>query len=99
MAAHLSMPILIVDDYDTTVRIVRNLLRCLGFSHIDEASNGATALSKLERKNYALVISDSGLLHHLRADTRHAATLLVTVAEALSAQSLRAKLEGVLGAF
>lgn len=120
MAVQKSMPILIVDDYNTTIRIVRNLLRGLGFSQIDEASDGRTALTKLRNKKYGLVISDwnlapmSGLefLQQMRADARFAGTPLVMVGEdaqhaggavslasPLTAQGLKSKLEGVLGAF
>ncbi len=52
------MPVLIVDDYNTMVRIIRNLLRQLGFEHIDDASDGAAALAKMEQRKYGLVISD-----------------------------------------
>lgn len=52
------MPILVVDDYKTTIRIVHGLLRQLGFDNLDEAANGAEALDKLKRKPYRLVISD-----------------------------------------
>jgi two-component system chemotaxis response regulator CheY len=88
MAVSTSMPILIVDDYNTMIRILRNLLRQLGFSNIDEASDGRTALSKLRSKDYALVISDCGmapmsgleLLQRMRADERTATTPFVMVA-------------------
>ncbi len=56
-----TMPILIVDDYNTTIRIVRNLLRQLGFTNIDEASGAAAALAKMKARHYALVISDRDL--------------------------------------
>ena len=88
MAVSLSMPILIVDDYNTMIRILRNLLRQLGFSNIDEASDGRTALTKLRAKEYALVISDWNmepmtgmeLLQRVRADDRTKATPFVMVA-------------------
>ncbi len=88
MAVSMSMPILIVDDYNTMIRILRNLLRQLGFSNIDEASDGRTALAKLRAKDYQLVISDwsmepmSGLelLQRVRADQRYARTPFVMVA-------------------
>ena len=41
MAVDLSMPILVVDDYSTMIRIIRNLLRQLGFEDIDDASDGS----------------------------------------------------------
>jgi two-component system chemotaxis response regulator CheY len=88
MAVSMSMPILIVDDYNTMIRILRNLLRQLGFSHIDEASDGRTALTKLRAKDYQLVISDwdmapmTGveLLKHVRASDRYRETPFVMVA-------------------
>jgi PleD family two-component response regulator len=58
MAVDLAMPILIVDDYNTMVRIIRNLLKQLGFQNIDDAPDGTMALQKLRRKSYGLVISD-----------------------------------------
>ena len=47
MAVDLSMPILVVDDYNTMIRIIRNLLKQLGFEDIDDASDGSAALTKL----------------------------------------------------
>src|SRR5262245_59068204 len=44
MAVDLSMPVLVVDDYSTMVRIIRNLLRQLGFENVDDASDGQLAL-------------------------------------------------------
>ena len=58
MAVDLSMPVLVVDDYATMIRIIRNLLRQLGFENVDEASDGRSALAKLRAKKYGLVISD-----------------------------------------
>ncbi|MBA4118485.1 MAG: two-component system response regulator [Candidatus Puniceispirillum sp.] len=58
MAVDKNMPILIVDDYKTMLRIVRNLLKQLGFENVDEATDGASALEKLNSGNYSLVISD-----------------------------------------
>jgi two-component system, chemotaxis family, chemotaxis protein CheY len=76
MALDPSMPALVVDDYSTMVRIIRNLLRQLGFSDVDDANDGAAALAKMHAKRYGLVISDwnmepmSGyeLLRQVRAD-------------------------------
>jgi two-component system chemotaxis response regulator CheY len=53
-----SLPILVVDDYQTMVRIIRNLLKQIGFENVDEAANGAEALAKIEQRNYGLIISD-----------------------------------------
>ncbi|MGD9817039.1 MAG: response regulator [Hyphomonadaceae bacterium] len=88
MSVSMTMPILIVDDYNTMIRILRNLLRQLGFSNIDEASDGRTALAKMRAKEYALVISDWSmapmtgleLLKHVRADERMAHTPFMMVA-------------------
>jgi two-component system chemotaxis response regulator CheY len=53
-----ALPILVVDDYQTMVRIIRNLLKQIGFENVDEASNGADALAKIETRRYGLIISD-----------------------------------------
>lgn len=58
MAISKNMPILIVDDYKTMLRIVRGLLNQLGFTNIDEATDGTAALGMLAQKQYGLVISD-----------------------------------------
>ena len=58
MAFDLSMPILVVDDYSTMIRIIRNLLKQLGFENVDDASDGSAALAKMQNKRYGLVISD-----------------------------------------
>ncbi len=90
MAVSQSMPILIVDDVNTMIRILRNLLRQLGFTQIDEACDGATALAKMRAKDYALVISDSSmapmsgldLLAAARAEERTRATPFVMLGDA-----------------
>lgn len=74
----MNMPILIVADYKTMLRIVRNMLKQLGFRNVDEATDGAAALLKLRGKQYGLIISDwntapmSGLrlLQEVRADQK-----------------------------
>jgi two-component system chemotaxis response regulator CheY len=53
-----SKPVLVVDDYQTVIRIMRNLLRQAGFSEIDEARDGEEALTKMRERQYGLVISD-----------------------------------------
>ncbi len=68
---------LVVDDFSTMRRIVRNLLKELGYANVDEAEDGAMALSKLKNENFDFVISDwnmpnmDGLemLKNIRADT------------------------------
>ena len=81
MAVDLSMSVLVVDDYNTMIRIIRNLLKQLGFENIDDASDGSAALNKMRGKKYGLVISDWNmepmtgydLLREVRADpeSRH----------------------------
>jgi len=58
MSVDKNMNILIVDDYKTMLRIIRNLLKQLGFDNVDEATDGSEALQKLRDKSYGLVISD-----------------------------------------
>ena len=58
MAVDVSMPILVVDDYNTMIRIIRNLLKQLGFEDVDDATDGTSALAKMRAKKYGLVISD-----------------------------------------
>ena len=58
MAVDLSIPVLVVDDYQTMIRIIRNLLKQLGFENVDDASDGSEALLKMQDKQYGLVISD-----------------------------------------
>jgi two-component system chemotaxis response regulator CheY len=58
VAVDLSMPVLVVDDYATMIRIVSNLLRQLGFSNIDTAMDGETALERMNTRRYGLVLSD-----------------------------------------
>ena len=73
-----NMNILIVDDYKTMLRIIRNLLKQLEFDNVEEASDGSEALAKLRAGNFGLVISDWNmepmtgleLLKEVRADQR-----------------------------
>lgn len=58
MAVNKAMNVLVVDDYQTMVRILKNLLKQIGFSNIDEAADGKEALDKIQNKEYGLVISD-----------------------------------------
>jgi len=104
MAVDLSMPVLIVDDYNTMTRIIRNLLRQIGFCDIDAASDGATALAKMRKKKYGLVISDWNmqpmtgyeLLKQMRADPQLAATPFIMItAETKTENVIAAKQAGV----
>ena len=71
-----SMKFLVVDDFSTMRRIVRNLLKELGFTNVDEAEDGAVALAKLKGGGFDFVISDWNmpnmtgieLLRAIRAD-------------------------------
>lgn len=58
MAVDMSMPVLVVDDYKTMVRIISNLLKQLGFQNVEEAAHGEEALAKMKSGRYGLVISD-----------------------------------------
>jgi two-component system chemotaxis response regulator CheY len=58
MTVDLNMNVLIVDDYKTMLRVVRNLLAQIGFKNVDEATDGGAALEALRQKTYGLVISD-----------------------------------------
>ena len=58
MNTDFAMPILVVDDYQTMVRIIRNLLKQIGFENVDDAANGEMALQKIRAKRYSLIISD-----------------------------------------
>jgi two-component system, chemotaxis family, chemotaxis protein CheY len=78
MAIDKSMNVLIVDDYKTMLRIIRNLLKQIEFNNVEDATDGAEALAKLRSGNFGLVISDWNmlpmtglqLLQEVRADTR-----------------------------
>src|SRR5690242_16701748 len=61
MSVDLTMPVLVVHDHPTMGAIVTNVLRQIGFAHIDGATNGRKALQKLDDKNYGLVISDEAM--------------------------------------
>ena len=104
MALDTSMPILIVDDYQTMIRIIKNLLKQLGFEDVDEASDGSEALSKMRQKRYSLIISDWNmqpmtgyeLLKQMRSDDglRETPFIMVT-AESKTENVIAAKKAGV----
>ena len=104
MSVDPSMPILVVDDYSTMVRIIRNLLRQVGFTHVDDASDGISALRRLHEKPYRLVVSDwnmepmSGyeLLKEMRADPALASVPFIMItAESKTENIIAAKNAGV----
>ena len=99
-----NMSILIVDDYKTMLRIIRNLLKQLGFNSVDEAIDGSSALTKLRDKDFGLVISDwnmepmSGLqlLKEVRADVKlKEIPFIMITAESKSENVIAAKEAGV----
>jgi two-component system chemotaxis response regulator CheY len=104
MAVDMNAPVLVVDDYQTMVRIIRNLLKQLGFENVDEASDGREALEKMRTKKYGLVISDWNmepmtgyeLLREVRADEilRPTPFIMVT-AESKTENVIAAKKAGV----
>lgn len=98
------MKVLVVDDYGTMRRIIRNLLNQIGYSDVDEASDGGDALTKLRQVQYGLVISDWNmepmtgydLLKQVRADDRLKATPFIMVtAESKTDNVIAAKKAGV----
>jgi two-component system chemotaxis response regulator CheY len=104
MAVDLSMPVLVVDDYNTMVRIIRNLLNQLGFEHVDDASDGSMALAKMRERKYGLIISDWNmepmtgydLLKQMRSEPGLAETPFIMVtAESKTDNVIAAKKAGV----
>ncbi len=99
-----SLDVLIVDDYKTMLRIIRNLLKQIGFENVDEAADGTEALSKLRAKRYGLVISDWNmspmtgleLLQAVRADAKLATLPFIMItAESKTENVVAAKQAGV----
>lgn len=104
MAVDRAMSILIVDDYKTMLRIIRNLLKQLGFNNVDEASDGAEALNKMRSKSYGIIISDWNmepmtgyeLLKEVRSDDMLKKTPFIMVtAESKTDNVIAAKKAGV----
>jgi two-component system chemotaxis response regulator CheY len=99
MSVDLSMPILVVDDYNTMIRIIRNLLKQLGFEDVDDASDGSAALALMQQKKYGLVISDWNMEpmtgYELLKEVRSAPTLAKTPFIMVTAES---KTENVIAA-
>ncbi len=104
MAVDKSMNVLIVDDYKTMLRIINNLLKQLGFSNVDEATDGTMALSMLQNKKYGLIISDWNmepmtglqLLKEVRANQNTSSIPFIMVtAESKTENVIEAKKAGV----
>jgi two-component system, chemotaxis family, chemotaxis protein CheY len=99
-----SMNVLIVDDYKTMLRIIRNLLKQLEFDNVEEATDGSEALAKLRAGNFGLVISDWNmepmtgldLLKEVRADARlRNLPFIMITAESKTENVVAAKQAGV----
>jgi two-component system chemotaxis response regulator CheY len=101
-----NMKILVVDDFSTMRRIIKNLLRDLGLTNTQEADDGQTALPMLKEGDFDFVVTDWNmpgmqgidLLKHIRADEnlKHLPVLMVT-AEAKREQIIAAAQAGVNG--
>ena len=100
------MKILIVDDFSTMRRIIKNLLRDLGFNNTEEADDGNTGLPKLQTGNFDFLVTDWNmpgmtgidLLRAVRADDKlKTLPVLMVTAEAKKEQIVLAAQEGVNG--
>jgi two-component system chemotaxis response regulator CheY len=101
-----NMKFLVVDDFSTMRRIIRNLLKELGYNNVDEAEDGSIGLAKLKRESFDFVVSDWNmpvmdglqLLQAVRADATlsHLPVLMVT-AEAKKENILAAAQAGASG--
>lgn len=100
------MKILVVDDFSTMRRIVKNLLTDLGFTELQEADDGKTALVKLQSAHFDFLVTDWNmpgmtgidLLKAVRADPKLAnLPVLMVTAEAKREQIMMAAQEGVNG--
>lgn len=101
-----SLKFLVVDDFSTMRRIVRNLLKELGFTNVDEAEDGAVALGKLREGNFEFVVSDWNmpnmdgltLLKNVRADPKlKTLPFLMVTAEAKKENIIAAAQAGASG--
>lgn len=99
-----SMNVLVVDDYKSMTRIIRDMLAQLGFTNIDEALSGPSAMDLMASKPYGLVLSDWNmapmtgleLLKHVRAGEKTAKTpFLMVTAEAKAENVVAARQAGV----
>jgi len=104
MAIDMSMPVLVVDDYKTMLRIISNLLKQLGFENVEEASDGTEALEKMKKSSYGLVISDWNmepmtgyelLLKVLADDVLKRTPFIMVTAESKTENVIAAKKAGV----
>lgn len=101
-----NLKFLVVDDFSTMRRIVRNLLKELGYTNVDEAEDGAAGLQKLKGGNFQFVVTDWNmpvmtgieLLRAIRADPslKHLPVLMIT-AEAKKENIIEAAQSGASG--
>ncbi|WP_205677584.1 chemotaxis response regulator CheY [Aquitalea denitrificans] len=101
-----NMKFLVVDDFSTMRRIVRNLLKELGFTNVDEAEDGQVALHKLKTQHFDFIVSDWNmpnmtgieLLKAVRADQqiKHLPFMMIT-AEAKRENIIEAAMAGASG--
>ena len=101
---NLEKHVLVVDDYNTMRRILRNLLSQIGFNNVEEAEDGSTGLRKMRERSFGLVISDwnmqpmSGLefLKEVRNDGQLKETPFIMItAESKTENVVAAKAAGV----
>lgn len=101
-----NMKILVVDDFSTMRRIIKNLLRDLGFTNISEADDGQTALPMLQNGDFDFLVTDWNmpgmtgidLLKAVRADAKlQTMPVLMVTAEAKKDQIVEAAQAGVNG--
>ena len=101
-----NMKFLVVDDFSTMRRIVRNLLKELGFTNVDEAEDGVVALNKLQNGDFEFVVSDWNmpnmtgieLLRNIRADAKlKGLPVLMVTAEAKKENIIEAAQAGASG--
>ena len=104
--AHSNLKFLVVDDFATMRRIIRNLLKELGFSNVDEAEDGMSALQKLRAERFDFVVSDWNmpnmtgidLLRNIRADEQlKSLPVLMVTAEAKKENIIAAAQAGASG--
>ena len=104
MPADPNMKILVVDDMSTMRRIVKNILKQLGFNNLEEAENGQEALKKLKADTYGFVVSDWNMpvmmgidmLRAIRADEKlKTIPVLMVTAEAQKENLMEAARAGV----
>jgi len=101
-----NMRFLVVDDFSTMRRIVRNLLKELGFTNVDEAEDGQVALHKLKTQHFDFIVSDWNmpnmtgieLLKAVRADAQiKGIPFMMITAEAKRENIIEAAMAGASG--